>query len=456
MTAKPSPLRRLLRLWFGFDARVDRRAYAATGFSLMALKYAVDAAALYAMAGVVWTPLDYLSPLLKTRSDLLPQTEHSLVWQLLLWSLPFVWVGASMTLRRALDAGLPATTGLLFFVPVVNYLWMLTLCVLPSAMPRRADAAPERRAPVDLGSDVRAAALGALLGLGLTIVSVLGLRSYGSALFVGTPVVIGFVTAQRLNRPVRHSASETMAAAQLAVLFTAGAMLLFALEGVICLAMAWPLAAMLAGVGAMLGRSVASRHDLGVAHAVPLLLALPLLMGAESASHEPPLREVVSHIEIDAPPERVWPRVVGFSELSPPSRVVFELGISHPVRARIEGHGVGAVRYCEFSTGAFVEPITRWEPPHRLSFDVAAQPEPMHETSPYQRVHAPHLVDGLRSQRGEFRLVALPGGRTRLEGSTWYTIDMFPQAYWSPLSDALIHAIHARVLEHVKALAEGG
>jgi hypothetical protein len=36
------------------------------------------------------------------------------------------------------------------------------------------------------------------------------------------------------------------------------------------------------------------------------------------------------------------------------------------------------VRYCVFSTGPFVEPITVWEPGRRLGFDVAQQPPPMH------------------------------------------------------------------------------
>ena len=31
---------------------------------------------------------------------------------------------------------------------------------------------------------------------------------------------------------------------------------------------------------------------------------------------------------------------------------------------------------------------------------------------------------------------------------------MFPQAYWSLWSDALIHAIHGRVLEQIKRRAE--
>src|SRR6185436_19561820 len=110
----------------------------------------------------------------------------------------------------------------------------------------------------------------------------------------------------------------------------------------------------------------------------------------------------------------------------------FRQGIAYPVRARIDGRGVGAVRHCEFSTGAFVEPITAWEEPSRLAFDVTSQPPPMTEWSPYQDLHPPHLDSTIRSRRGEFRLIALPGGRTRLEGRTWYTLSLYPQLYWRP------------------------
>ena len=56
---------------FRWDGPIGPRRYALVGICLMALKYAVDAAALYWVAGVVWTPLDYLSPLrLQSRTAL--------------------------------------------------------------------------------------------------------------------------------------------------------------------------------------------------------------------------------------------------------------------------------------------------------------------------------------------------------------------------------------------------
>jgi hypothetical protein len=50
--------------------------------------------------------------------------------------------------------------------------------------------------------------------------------------------------------------------------------------------------------------------------------------------------------------------------------------------------------------------------------------------------------------------VRLPDGRTRLEGRTWYEVDMAPRFYWSVVVDSLIHRIHVSVLTHVKDEAE--
>lgn len=80
----------------------------------------------------------------------------------------------------------------------------------------------------------------------------------------------------------------------------------------------------------------------------------------------------------------------------------------------------------------------------------------MEEWSPYRDIHPPHLDGYFRSVRGEFRFVDLPDGRTRLEGSTWYELDIAPTFYWSLITDSVIHRIHLRVLEHVKRETERG
>jgi hypothetical protein len=231
-------------------------------------------------------------------------------------------------------------------------------------------------------------------------------------------------------------------------------MLLFAVEGVVCIAMALPLAVPITILGAIVGRAIALQRGPRPATAVLVLLLAPGLPLTDLPRAEPPLREVCTTAIVNASPAVVWRHVVTFSELDEPPRWFFRLGLAYPRRATIVGTGVGAVRRCEFSTGPFVEPITAWDAPTRLAFDVASQPPPMTEWSPYAGLAPPHLSHAFRSRRGEFRLVPLAGGRTRLEGRTWYALDMQPYGYWTLWSDGIVHAIHARVLAHVKALAE--
>ena len=83
---------------------------------------------------------------------------------------------------------------------------------------------------------------------------------------------------------------------------------------------------------------------------------LPLMMSAERAVSPPaPMFAVTTAVDVDAPPDVVWQNVVTFSDIPAPDDWVFKLGVAYPLRARIAGSGPGAVRYCEFSTGPFVE-----------------------------------------------------------------------------------------------------
>jgi hypothetical protein len=216
--------------------------------------------------------------------------------------------------------------------------------------------------------------------------------------------------------------------------------------------MALPIALIVAWPGAVLGRIMARRATFA-STGTGLALLVPLLVGVEPRQ-TPPAHEVLTIVDIAAPPEVVWRHVVTFPDLPPPSELLFRAGVAAPTRARIEGRGVGAIRYCDFTTGSFVEPITVWEENRLLAFDITAQAPPMTEMSPYRDVHAPHLDGYFRATHGEFRLMPLPHGRTRLEGRTQYVVDMFPQGYWTVPARAIVSAIHTRVLHHIQTLAE--
>jgi hypothetical protein len=219
--------------------------------------------------------------------------------------------------------------------------------------------------------------------------------------------------------------------------------------------MALPIGLGVGLMGAAFGRGVAlrGRHDLGPAGVALCMLPLAALLEPAGGTGRV-LHEVRSAVVIDAAPEVVWSKVIAFPPMAEPTELFFRMGIAYPRYARIEGRGPGAIRYCVFSTGPFVEPITVWEPDRRLAFDVTRSPPPLREVTPYAHVAPPHLSGYLQPRRGEFRLIPLAHGRTRLEGSTWYHLRMAPEAYWQLYSDYLIHRIHSQVLEHIKHQSE--
>ena len=276
---------------------------------------------------------------------------------------------------------------------------------------------------------------------------------YGLPLMFGTPIVMGLATAI-VNHEPKQRTTSVIGNSFLAVGIAFGLLFMLAVEGAICILMAAPIAFALAAIGAIIGKAIVEssyhpRRQMGLA-----ILALPIWLGVDALEREQPVYAVTTSIEIAAPIERVWASVIEFPDLPGPDEWYFRAGIACPTGARIDGAGVGAVRRCVFTTGTFVEPITVWDAPTRLVFDVTEQPNPMFELSPYHSIHPPHLDGTLRSLRGEFRLQRLAAGRTRLIGTTWYRLDMRPHHYWLLWSDWLIQAIHRRVLRHVKRTAE--
>jgi hypothetical protein len=285
-------------------------------------------------------------------------------------------------------------------------------------------------------------------------VGVLG--EYGWILFLALPMVLGFSSVV-IFAPHGDRSFARCFFVSLSSLVTVGVFLvLIAIEGLICLLMTLPIAVPMMALGAFIAYGVTrqwmnSKSATGLS--AILFLMLPVMMGFEASDRsEPTLHTVVTTVEIDAPIETVWRNVVAFPRIDAEPEGVLRLGFAYPTDARIEGDGVGAIRYCNFSTGPFVEPITGWEEPNLLAFDVSEQPAPMVELTPYSELHATHL-QYIRSQKGQFRLYET-NGKTFVEGTTFYTHDIAPDPYWNLFSHQIIQSIHLRVLTHIKTVSE--
>ena len=450
----------LFDVW-NWQGKVGRTRYLISGLLLLGIKHNLDrlVAALY---GYPWRILNYWVSDIPTGIANITRREASFYALLIVIALPFIWIGTVLTLRRLRDANLPLWLVPLFFLPFFNLAFFIILVAIPSEAPRDREQLSSRFARWIPKGEFGSAALGVLVTAGLSVLittlSANGLGSYGWGLFVGIPFFLGLNSVLIYGYHQPRSLGRCLLVALLSTALVGISLFAVAIEGLICLIMALPLAIVLALFGGFIGfvlqqRRSFSNQSLRVV-SVGFLLMPGLTLLEYSIGETPPVYAVKTSVVIEANAETVWSNVVSFAQLPPPTETIFKTGIAYPIRADIAGHGVGAVRHCVFSTGEFVEPITVWDEPRLLSYSVSGQPPAMEEVSIYSDLHPPHVEHYLISNRGQFELKSLPDGTTLLEGTTWYQNRFWPGVYWHLWSDAIIHRIHKRVLVHIKNLSE--
>lgn len=280
-------------------------------------------------------------------------------------------------------------------------------------------------------------------------------KDYGWAVFVLNPILIGFLPSFFGNKTLALSKSDCYSLSFITLFFAVFALIIFALEGLICVLMALPIFLLLTWFGAFFGYTVSKKNKL--ASSSITIIVLFVSFGFFSFDHlnkEQNLIAVKTKIIINSSIDNVWKNVVTFDTIPQPNELIFKTGIAYPTNATIKGNGIGAIRYCNFTTGSFVEPITTWKEPYLLQFSVQSQPIPMNEYNPFWNVHPPHLDGYFKSYKGQFKLTKISADKTVLEGTTWYKVDIHPEFYWRIWSNFIIHQIHNRVLNHIKTESE--
>ena len=443
---------------------VDRGTYALVGAVGFAVKHNLDRfVAAYGFQRH-WELFNYWIPL----KDVVRITEVGgadarFLAAMVALALPFIWIGVTLTVKRLRSIGWPTPLVILFFAPFVNLLFFLLLCLVPERAPEQLQGGLSRNSqPTHFlpESAIGSAALSLLItvpaGYAMGALGVKYLGNYGWGIFVAIPFTMGFVAAwiYEMRRP--RTVAQDVAVAVLSVSILGVALFGLAAEGLICILMAMPLALPLAAFGGGIAHALRKgwRKEAPAMMGALILLAPGVQWIEHAVAAHPPVYEVRTAIDVKAPPEVVWKQVVAFTEIPPPTELMFRAGIAYPIRAEMVGTGPGAERRCVFSTGSFVEPIQIWDAPRQLKFSVSSNPPPLEEWSPYAHIQPRHLRGYLLSEGGQFLLTPLPGGGTRLEGTTWYQHGLWPAAYWHVWSDAVIHRIHLRVLRHIREEAE--
>ena len=207
MTEPSDPVASLWR----FDGTVSRQTYALVGLIGFAIKHNIDRVIardyLYGINGL----LNYWAPLNKAaRLAHLSYTEKQFLFKLVIVSLPFIYVGVNLTVRRLRDAALPLWLVCLFFTPFVNVLFFLVLCLVPSKhQDPSEEAAPwphvrplDRFIPRDkLASILLSIGLTTIIGLVCLSLSTRVLGAYGWSLFIALPFCMGLFAV--LHPPAR-------------------------------------------------------------------------------------------------------------------------------------------------------------------------------------------------------------------------------------------------------------
>ncbi len=454
-----------LRTLFSFQGRVDRTTYALAGIFGVLLKHVLDNFLAARFLHQPWGLLNYLVPLgMQNGPYPLAANQRGFLQILALTTLPFLWLGLSMTVKRLRDAGMLTRLVLFFFIPVVNIFFLLLLCTIPSrdAKDRRTNrdsnllsaVLPKSKFGVALFSAIAGAVFGALLGWS----TIRWFGAYGFTLFLAIPFFIGFLATWIYCHEDLRSFGQCAGVAVLSICLCGLIIIGIALDGLICVLMAAPIAIALAVFGAYLAMVVQSVQKLETKSGavLGLFLAIPILASGEFFKPLPtPEFQTHTSIEISSPPDLVWKRIIAFPRIDAPLNPLFRVGISYPLEAQIVGSGLSADRKCIFSSGSFHEPILAWEQGKHFAFGVSAEPPLMKELSPYGEIRVRHLEDNdFRPLRADFYLTELPGGHTQLDGITTYQNRMWPAAYWRIWTDGIVHQIHYRVFRQVKDLAE--
>lgn len=289
--------------------------------------------------------------------------------------------------------------------------------------------------------------------IGYLSIEVLG--AYGWTVFFYAPVIIGFLPGYIVSKKVKISKIRTYQLGYITITLACFLMMAFAFEGAICLVMALPIFILSSMLGSFFAFRITTKQFDDPAFISVFLLVFSLsFLSFDYSNKAEKLIAVKTSIEINASAQRVWDNVVSFDQIPEPTSWMFKTGIAYPTDAVIVGKGIGAIRRCNFTTGNFVEPITTWDEPNLLQFSVTEQPAPMTEINPFWNIEPAHLDGYFKSYKGEFKLTVLSDSRTKLEGTTWYRVDIQPEFYWKLWSNFIVHRIHERVLDHIKSESE--
>lgn len=250
-----------------------------------------------------------------------------------------------------------------------------------------------------------------------------------------------------------------------------------AIEGTICWVMAYPVFAIVAGIGGLITRSFLLRQERQLEEEideksldggkdfrnngnlqVSLLLLLPLFVALVERTIEfrPQEFRAKNFIDIQAVDTTIWAnvtRVRDISTLEDRSGINRWLGMPRPIRAELDTLAVGGYRKAIFERGlVFHETVTEYEPLHHMTFSIEANPEEIPPTAMDEHV----VVGGeyFDVLEGRYELEALENGTYRLHLSSRFVVKTSFNFYSGWWARWIMSDIQENILQVIKQRSE--
>jgi uncharacterized membrane protein YhaH (DUF805 family) len=439
-----------MRWLFSFKGRIGRVPFALSALAILVVQYlAIGGAVAFVARMNPLDPVTYLVPLYAFSQ--LSGVSHFVFLGGLACIVVASWMLAALAFRRATDAGLTEWPFATVIVPVVQILIVMFLSFAPSRL--ALDANDNEARPT-----WAAAAQGVLAAMALTVLSValgaLIFGVYGYGMFVASPFLIGMTTAFIANRKHDISAGQSIQIVLLGAVLGGLTLMVFALEGALCIVMASPIGIVVALAGGFLGRAVARSTRRSAKSTLYSLALLPIVFAAERTLPTTTTFDSYQTISIAAPADAVWQSLLHVTTMDEPLSFPFQLGLAYPIRGDVLGEGVGAPCRAEFSTGTAYERVTEWVPNRKFAFTVVREIPSMRELSPYRHVHAPHVQGYFRTLSVSFDILPQADGSTTVVERTRHEIKLEPVLYWLPIARWVMAETNDRVLDHLRNQAQ--
>lgn len=200
------------------------------------------------------------------------------------------------------------------------------------------------------------------------------------AFIFGVPVCIGFVAVWFGPYRASKQAQDLVFGPWFSVTVCLICALALVWEGLICILIWLPIALVLSLAGGVLAAVLLaifkSRRDRNYCVAIVAILPFCIAPLEHFHAYSSEIKTVPTQIQIHASSEVVWKQIRSvplIEEREQSASFSHWLGFPRPLEAKLIGEGVGAVRRATFEHDVlFVETITEWDEPHRLSFSIRA------------------------------------------------------------------------------------